>query len=100
MRLEKLDEKQKPIEIERVLVRYFHARGENYRELIVVEIVIDRCPRKFDDNLFDSYFVKNKAIIVATIRLDIDLTSSNLCFTFDCTLSYCLERQSALAGVA
>ena len=57
MRLEKLDEKQKPIEIECVLVRYLHARGENYHELIVVEIVIDGCPRKFDDNLFNLYFV-------------------------------------------
>lgn len=32
------------------------------------------------------------------IELKIDLTSSNLCFTFDCTWSYCLERQSSFAG--
>lgn len=53
----KLDEKQKQIVIEQVVVQYFHEHEENYHELIVVEIQID-------------WFPGEKKIIINVIRND------------------------------
>lgn len=89
------------IVIECVVVQYSHEREENYHELIVVEIRIDESPRKFANNHFHSKSVRGvKNEMKKKNGNIVELTSSNRCFTLDCTLSYCLERQSDLAGVA
>jgi len=47
MKLWRLDENQKQIEIEDIVIQYFHVHEENYLELVEVEIMISEFPIKY-----------------------------------------------------